>query len=84
MQVRAALVGAIFAKALNLSSTAAREVGQGAATTYMSVDVERVLQGFELTWELFVSVLSIGLACALLWEQVRRPCSLSPPLRAHT
>ncbi|KAJ7454284.1 hypothetical protein B0H11DRAFT_2287939 [Mycena galericulata] len=42
-----ALTGSLYAKTLRLTSMAAREIGQGAATTYMSVDVEKVTSGFQ-------------------------------------
>ncbi|KAJ7717538.1 P-loop containing nucleoside triphosphate hydrolase protein [Mycena maculata] len=46
---------------------AAREVGQGAATTYMSVDVEKVTSGFQTFQELWAAVVTIVVACTLLW-----------------
>ncbi|KAJ7788604.1 P-loop containing nucleoside triphosphate hydrolase protein [Mycena olivaceomarginata] len=44
---------------LRLTSLAAREVGQGAATTYMSVDVEKVTA--------LAAVVTIVIACTMLW-----------------
>ncbi|KAJ6528440.1 P-loop containing nucleoside triphosphate hydrolase protein [Mycena capillaripes] len=64
---RSALTGALYAKTLRLTSMAARELGQGAATTYMSVDVEKVTGGFSTLQELWASVLTIIIACTMLW-----------------
>ncbi|KAJ6527114.1 P-loop containing nucleoside triphosphate hydrolase protein [Mycena capillaripes] len=64
---RSALTGALYAKTLRLKSMAARELGQGAATTYMSVDVEKVTNGFQTLQELWAAVLTIGFACTMLW-----------------
>ncbi|KAJ7164505.1 P-loop containing nucleoside triphosphate hydrolase protein [Mycena filopes] len=64
---RSALTGALYAKTLRLTSTAARELGQGAATTYMSVDVEKITSGFQMLQEIWAAVLTILVACALLW-----------------
>ncbi|KAJ7219642.1 hypothetical protein C8J57DRAFT_1537182 [Mycena rebaudengoi] len=41
----------------------ARELGQGAATPYMSVDVEKVTSGFQTLQELWAAVLTITVAC---------------------
>ncbi|KAJ7203983.1 P-loop containing nucleoside triphosphate hydrolase protein [Mycena rebaudengoi] len=62
-----ALTGALYAKTLRLTSMAAREVGQGAAATYMSVDVEKVTSGFALFQELWSAALTILIACSMLW-----------------
>ncbi|KAJ7764164.1 P-loop containing nucleoside triphosphate hydrolase protein [Mycena maculata] len=62
-----ALTGSLYAKTLRLTSMAAREVGQGAATTYMSVDVEKVTSGFQTFQELWAAVVTIVVACTLLW-----------------
>ncbi|KAF8171015.1 P-loop containing nucleoside triphosphate hydrolase protein [Mycena galopus ATCC 62051] len=64
---RSALTGCLYAKTLRLTSTAAREVGQGAATTYMSVDVEKVTSGFQTLQELWAAVVTIIIACTMLW-----------------
>ncbi|KAJ7364775.1 P-loop containing nucleoside triphosphate hydrolase protein, partial [Mycena albidolilacea] len=64
---RSALTGSLYAKTLRLTSMAAREIGQGAATTYMSVDVERATNGFETFQELWAAVLTIIVACTMLW-----------------
>ncbi|KAJ7164516.1 P-loop containing nucleoside triphosphate hydrolase protein [Mycena filopes] len=66
---RSALTGALYAKTLRLTSMAARELGQGAATTYMSVDVEKVTNGFQIFQELWAAVMTIVVACALLWAK---------------
>ncbi|KAJ6524323.1 P-loop containing nucleoside triphosphate hydrolase protein [Mycena capillaripes] len=64
---RSALTGALYAKTLRLTSMAARELGQGAATTYMSVDVDKVTNGFERMQELWAAVVTIVVACTMLW-----------------
>ncbi|KAJ7215431.1 P-loop containing nucleoside triphosphate hydrolase protein [Mycena pura] len=64
---RSGLTGSLYAKTLSLTSMAAREVGQGAATTYMSVDVEKVTNGFQTFQELWSSVVTIVVACTMLW-----------------
>ncbi|KAJ7359935.1 P-loop containing nucleoside triphosphate hydrolase protein [Mycena albidolilacea] len=64
---RSALTGCLYAKTLRLTSMAAREVGQGAATTYMSVDVEKVTGGFQTLQELWAAVVTIVIACTMLW-----------------
>ncbi|KIJ50859.1 hypothetical protein M422DRAFT_158793, partial [Sphaerobolus stellatus SS14] len=69
VQYRAALVGCIFQKALRLGYHEAAAVGTGAASTYMSVDVERICQGLEYTHELWASLLSIIFAIAILYSQ---------------
>ncbi|KAJ6447824.1 hypothetical protein C8R45DRAFT_1047297 [Mycena sanguinolenta] len=64
---RSALTGSLYAKTLRLTSMAAREIRQGAATTYMSVDVEKVTDGFQTFQELWAAVVAIILACTILW-----------------
>ncbi|KAF7334709.1 hypothetical protein MVEN_02301600 [Mycena venus] len=64
---RSALTGSLYAKTLRLTSMAAREIGQGAATTYMSVDVEKVTTGFQTFQELWAAVVTIIVACTMLW-----------------
>ncbi|KAF8184562.1 hypothetical protein K438DRAFT_2020317 [Mycena galopus ATCC 62051] len=64
---RSALTGSLYAKTLRLTSMAARDLGQGAATTYMSVDVEKVTMGFQTLQELWAAAVSIIIACAMLW-----------------
>ncbi|KAJ7899195.1 P-loop containing nucleoside triphosphate hydrolase protein [Mycena olivaceomarginata] len=61
---RSALTGSLYAKTLRLTSMAARELGQGAATTYMSVDVQKVTNGFSTFQELWAAVI---IACTMLW-----------------
>ncbi|KAJ6486599.1 P-loop containing nucleoside triphosphate hydrolase protein [Mycena vulgaris] len=62
-----ALTGSLYAKTLCLTSMAAREIGQGAATTYMSVDVEKVTSGFQTFQELWAAVVTIVIGCTMLW-----------------
>ncbi|KAJ7149444.1 P-loop containing nucleoside triphosphate hydrolase protein [Mycena crocata] len=64
---RSALTGALYSKTLRLTSMAARELGQGAATTYMSVDVGNVTNGFQVGHDLWAAVVSIVVACTMLW-----------------
>ncbi|KAF8149760.1 hypothetical protein K438DRAFT_1988782 [Mycena galopus ATCC 62051] len=64
---RSALTGSLYAKTLRLTSMAARELGQGAATTYMSVDVQKVTNGFSTFQELWAAVVTIIIACTMLW-----------------
>ncbi|KAJ7268006.1 P-loop containing nucleoside triphosphate hydrolase protein [Mycena rebaudengoi] len=70
---RGALVGNIYRKTLHLSSASGREVGGGVASTYMSVDVERVCLGLETFHELWAAIISIILAVALLYSQATWP-----------
>ncbi|KAJ7780147.1 P-loop containing nucleoside triphosphate hydrolase protein [Mycena maculata] len=76
VRYRGALVGNIYSKTLRLSSASGREVGGGVASTYMSVDVERVCQGLEVAHELWAAVISIALAVALLYSQATWPAFL--------
>ncbi|KAJ7644824.1 P-loop containing nucleoside triphosphate hydrolase protein [Roridomyces roridus] len=62
-----ALTGSLYTKTLALTSAAAREVGQGAVTTYMSVDVEKVTGGFVTFQELWAAIVTIFVACGMLW-----------------
>ncbi|KAK7018259.1 P-loop containing nucleoside triphosphate hydrolase protein [Favolaschia claudopus] len=64
---RSALTGSLYHKTLLLTSMAAREVGQGAATTYMSVDVDKVTLGFQTFQELWAAVCTLLLACIMLY-----------------
>ncbi|KAJ7234103.1 hypothetical protein C8J57DRAFT_1531876 [Mycena rebaudengoi] len=41
----------------------------GAATPYMSVDVEKVASGFRTLQELWAAVLTITVACTMLWHK---------------
>ncbi|KAJ7664453.1 P-loop containing nucleoside triphosphate hydrolase protein [Mycena polygramma] len=76
VRYRGALVGNIFSKTLHLSSASGREVGGGVASTYMSVDVERVCVGLETIHEMWAAVVSIVLAVVLLYSQVTWPAFL--------
>ncbi|KAJ7848264.1 hypothetical protein B0H14DRAFT_2583113 [Mycena olivaceomarginata] len=62
---RSALTGSLYAKTLRLTSMAVRELGQGAATTYMFVDVEKVTNGFQTLQELWSAVMTIIVACSI-------------------
>ncbi|KAJ7465565.1 P-loop containing nucleoside triphosphate hydrolase protein [Mycena latifolia] len=64
---RSALTGSLYAKTLRLTSMAARELGQGAATTYMAVDVEKVTSGFIIFQELWSAMVTIIGTCTMLW-----------------
>ncbi|KAJ7924025.1 P-loop containing nucleoside triphosphate hydrolase protein [Mycena leptocephala] len=64
---RSALTGSLYAKTLRLRYKAARELGQGAATTYMSVDVEKIISGFQLLQDFWANVVTILIACTMLW-----------------
>ncbi|KAJ7618244.1 P-loop containing nucleoside triphosphate hydrolase protein [Mycena polygramma] len=73
---RAALVGSIYAKTLRLSSNGGRELGGGVASTYMSVDVERISQGLQVFHESWAAVVSIILAILLLYSEATWPAFL--------
>ncbi|KAK7050729.1 P-loop containing nucleoside triphosphate hydrolase protein [Favolaschia claudopus] len=73
VRYRAALVGNIYDKTLRLSAASGREVGGGVASTYMSVDVERVCQGLETMHEFWAAILSVALGVALLYSQATWP-----------
>ncbi|KAJ7589613.1 P-loop containing nucleoside triphosphate hydrolase protein [Mycena floridula] len=73
VRYRGALVGNIYSKTLRLSSASGREVGGGVASTYMSVDVERVSQGLETFHEFWAAIVSISLGVALLYSQTTWP-----------
>ncbi|KAK7008519.1 hypothetical protein R3P38DRAFT_2643731 [Favolaschia claudopus] len=75
---RSALTGALYAKTLRLTSSAARGVGQGASTTYMSVDVGKVTAGYQTLHELWSAVLTILIACAMLWAKAGVWVMLAP------
>ncbi|KAF8195279.1 P-loop containing nucleoside triphosphate hydrolase protein [Mycena galopus ATCC 62051] len=64
---RSALTGALYAKTLRLKYKAARELGQATATTYMSVDVEKITSGFQLLQDFWANVVTILIACTMLW-----------------
>ncbi|KAJ7150739.1 P-loop containing nucleoside triphosphate hydrolase protein [Mycena filopes] len=73
VRYRAALVGNIYDKTLRLSAASGREVGGGVASTYMSVDVERVCQGLETLHEYWAAILSVALTVVVLYSQVTWP-----------
>ncbi|KAF7297369.1 hypothetical protein MIND_00970400 [Mycena indigotica] len=76
VRYRGALVGNIYSKTLRLSSASSREVGGGVASTYMSVDVERVSLGLETMHEMWAAAVQIVLAVALLWSEATWPAIL--------
>ncbi|KAJ6536775.1 P-loop containing nucleoside triphosphate hydrolase protein, partial [Mycena vulgaris] len=73
---RGALVGSIYTKTLRLSSNAGRELGGGVASTYMSVDVERISQGLQVFHETWAALVSILLAILLLYSEATWPSFL--------
>ncbi|KAF8183862.1 P-loop containing nucleoside triphosphate hydrolase protein [Mycena galopus ATCC 62051] len=73
---RGALVGSIYTKTLRLSSHAGRELGGGVASTYMSVDVERISEGLQVFHETWAALASILLAILLLYSQTTWPAFL--------
>ncbi|KAJ7114101.1 ABC transporter type 1, transmembrane domain-containing protein [Mycena epipterygia] len=76
VRYRGALVENIYSKTLRLSSAFGREVSGGVASTYMSVDVERVFVGLETIHEMWATLVSIVLAVALLYSQTTWPAFL--------
>ncbi|KAF7338983.1 hypothetical protein MVEN_01974500 [Mycena venus] len=48
----------------------------GAATTYMSVDVEKVTGGFQTLQELWAAVVTIIVACTMLWYKAGFLCDV--------
>ncbi|QRW07536.1 ABC transporter transmembrane region [Ceratobasidium sp. AG-Ba] len=71
VQYRGALVGVIYRKSLRLSSHESRTVGIGTASTYMSVDAERISEGVEYFHEVWASLVSVALGLALLYSQTK-------------
>ncbi|EJD35977.1 P-loop containing nucleoside triphosphate hydrolase protein [Auricularia subglabra TFB-10046 SS5] len=69
MQYRAALITIIYEKSLRLSANMAQTEGSGAAVVYMSVDVERVVEGTTYIHEAWAALLSITLAAIIMWYQ---------------
>ncbi|KAJ7493649.1 P-loop containing nucleoside triphosphate hydrolase protein [Mycena latifolia] len=76
VRYRGGLVGSIYSKSLRLSSKSGRDLGGGVASTYMSVDVERICQGMEVFHETWAAVASIVLAILLLYSQATWPAFL--------
>ncbi|TFY69692.1 hypothetical protein EVJ58_g284 [Rhodofomes roseus] len=74
--LRGALVGVIYSKSLKLSSAASRSMGGGVASTYMSVDVERVCEGAQSFHELWACLVSVGLTIVIVYQQVTWPAFL--------
>ncbi|QRW07534.1 ABC transporter [Ceratobasidium sp. AG-Ba] len=71
VQYRGGLVGTIYNKSLRLSAHESRTIGAGTASTYMSVDLERISEGIEYFHEIWASILSIGLGLVLLYSQAK-------------
>ncbi|KAG9076600.1 hypothetical protein FRC06_009417, partial [Ceratobasidium sp. 370] len=69
VQYRGGLVGTIYNKSLRLAAHESRTIGSGTASTYMSVDVERISEGVEYFHEIWASILSIALGLVLLYSQ---------------
>ncbi|CAL1707862.1 unnamed protein product [Somion occarium] len=76
VQYRGALVSNIYKKSLKLSSTKSRSLGSGVASTYMSVDVERICEGMEYIHEMWAALLSIALSIVILYSQATWPAFL--------
>ncbi|KAJ7493681.1 P-loop containing nucleoside triphosphate hydrolase protein [Mycena latifolia] len=72
VRYRGGLVGSIYSKTLRLSSNSGKDLGGGVASTYMSVDVERVCQGLEVFHETWAALVSIVLAILLLYSQMSK------------
>ncbi|KAG9085879.1 hypothetical protein FS749_004046, partial [Ceratobasidium sp. UAMH 11750] len=69
VQYRGGLVGTIYNKSLRLAAHESRTIGSGTASTYMSVDLERISEGIEFFHEIWASILSIALGLVLLYSQ---------------
>ncbi|KAH9920611.1 P-loop containing nucleoside triphosphate hydrolase protein [Fomitopsis serialis] len=74
--LRGALVGVIYSKSLKLSSAASRSLGGGVASTYMSVDVERVCEGAQSFHEIWACLASVGMTIAIVYHQATWPAFL--------
>ncbi|EOQ99028.1 ATP-binding cassette transporter abc2 [Wallemia ichthyophaga EXF-994] len=70
IRYRAALVSVLFDKSVRLASTVAENQGRGSAVTYMSVDVERVVEGVIFFHECWSALVSIACAAVILWFKV--------------
>ncbi|KAH7101139.1 P-loop containing nucleoside triphosphate hydrolase protein [Auriculariales sp. MPI-PUGE-AT-0066] len=68
MQFRAALVTVIGQKSLRLSASLAESEGSG-ATVYMSLDVERVVEGTAFLHEAWSALVALVLAAVIMWFQ---------------
>ncbi|KAG8697410.1 hypothetical protein FRC09_007892 [Ceratobasidium sp. 395] len=71
VQYRGGLVGIIYNKSLRLAAHESRTIGSGTASTYMSVDIERISEGIEFFHEIWASLLSIALGLVLLYSQAK-------------
>lgn len=70
IRYRAALVSVLFDKSVRLASIVAENQGRGSAVTYMSVDVERVVEGVIFFHECWSALVSIACAAVILWFKV--------------
>ncbi|EIN04585.1 P-loop containing nucleoside triphosphate hydrolase protein [Punctularia strigosozonata HHB-11173 SS5] len=66
---RGALISVIFEKTLKLSSVAARSQGAGSAISYMTVDVERIIDSIAFFHQAWSAIVSIAVAAVILWYQ---------------
>ncbi|GAC95681.1 ABC transporter [Pseudozyma hubeiensis SY62] len=69
-RVRRTLVSIIYQKFLRLNHDAAHSTGAGGATTLISADMERVCNGLVLIHEFWASLLQIGIALWLAYDQI--------------
>ncbi|KAF8596483.1 P-loop containing nucleoside triphosphate hydrolase protein, partial [Ceratobasidium sp. AG-I] len=70
-QYRGALVGALLDKSLKLASHESRKIGSSTASTYMSVDVDRIGSGLGIFNEIWSSFVGIGLGLSILYTKVQ-------------
>ncbi|TIC33364.1 P-loop containing nucleoside triphosphate hydrolase protein [Wallemia mellicola] len=78
IRYRAALVSVLFDKSVRLASSVAENQGKGSAVTYMSVDVERVVEGVIFFHECWAAIVSIACAAVILW--FKATYAMIPPL----
>ncbi|KAJ9475218.1 putative Metal resistance protein YCF1 (putative) [Pseudozyma hubeiensis] len=69
-RARRTLVSIIYQKSLRLNHDSAHSTGAGGATTLISADMERVCNGLVLIHELWASLLQIGIALWLAYDQI--------------
>lgn len=70
MQVRTALISAIYRKALNLSNAARRDVTSGEIVNLMSVDAQKFVETLPFINLLWSSPLQIVFAIYFLWQEL--------------
>lgn len=70
IQMRSAIIGAIYRKSLKLSNHARRQFTVGEITNYMSVDAQRVVDTFPYTMALIMAPLTIIVAMYFLFLEV--------------